>query len=69
MLRYLIGIGIPYVGVIGLLPWVASMDIYVLGVPFIYMWIFAWFVITSACLLTCWLMFDRHVPDTDPRNF
>ena len=48
MLKLFIGIGIPYIGVIGLLPWVASVDRFVLGVPFIYAWIFTWFILTSA---------------------
>jgi hypothetical protein len=68
MLKFFIGIGIPYIGVIGLLPWVASVDRFVLGVPFIYAWIFTWFVLTSGCLLLCWRLFDRHVGDAHPQN-
>jgi hypothetical protein len=68
MLKLFIGIGIPYIGVIGLLPWVASVDIFVLGVPFIYAWIFMWFVLTSGCLLVCWCLFDRHLGDAHPQN-
>jgi hypothetical protein len=68
MLRYLIGLGIPYAGVIGLLPWIATKDAYILGVPLLYGWIFLWFVLTSGCLFICWYFFDRHVSDTDPRN-
>ncbi|WP_028207087.1 DUF3311 domain-containing protein [Paraburkholderia nodosa] len=61
MLRYLIGIGLPFLGVIGALPWVAAQqDRYVFGVPFIYAWIFAWFLVTSGCLFACWHFFDRH---------
>ncbi|QBR01038.1 DUF3311 domain-containing protein [Paraburkholderia pallida] len=60
MLKYLIGIGIPFLGVVGMLPWVAAQDRYVFGVPFIYAWIFAWFLLTSACLFICWRCFDRH---------
>jgi hypothetical protein len=59
MLKLLIGLGIPYAGVIGLLPWVASVDRYVLGVTFIYAWIFLWFVLTSVCMWSCWYLFDR----------
>ncbi|SAL84851.1 hypothetical protein AWB74_07083 [Caballeronia arvi] len=59
MLKLLIGIGIPYGGVIGLLPWVASAERFVFGVPLVYAWIFSWFVLTSVCLLVCWRMFDR----------
>jgi len=65
MLKVLIGLGIPYMAVIGLLPWVASVDMLVLGVPFIYMWIFIWFVLTSACMYLCWILFDRDGPDAD----
>jgi Protein of unknown function (DUF3311) len=68
MLKLFIGIGIPYIGVIGLLQWVASVDRFVLGVPFIYAWIFTWFILTSACLLACWCFFDRHASDADPQN-
>ncbi|SAK91404.1 DUF3311 domain-containing protein [Caballeronia ptereochthonis] len=59
MLKFLIGIGVPYAGVIGLLPWIASLDWYVFGVPLLYAWIFSWFVLTSGCLLICWRVFDR----------
>jgi hypothetical protein len=68
MLKLFIGIGIPYLAVIGLLPWVASVDTFVLGVPFIYAWIFAWFVLTSVCLQLCWRLFDRHANDDHPQN-
>ncbi|BDD91258.1 DUF3311 domain-containing protein [Pandoraea sp. XJJ-1] len=60
MLRWFIGLGLPYLGVVGMLPWAASVDRYVLGVPFIYGWIFLWFVLTSGCLALCWALFDRH---------
>jgi hypothetical protein len=63
MIRLFIGLGIPYIGVIGLLPWVASVDTYVSGVPFIYAWIFMWFVLTTVCMAACWCLFDRHAPD------
>lgn len=68
MLKLLIGIGIPYFGVIGLLPWVASVERFVLGVPFIYAWIFAWFVLTSACMLACWCLFDRDAVESDTQS-
>lgn len=63
MLKAFIGLGIPYIAVIGLLPWVASVDRFVFGVPFIYMWMFIWFVLTSVCLCVVWYLFDRHEPE------
>lgn len=65
MLKFLIGIGIPYVAVIGMLPWVAKVDRVVWGIPFIYAWIFSWFVLTSVCLGICWYCFDRNLRDED----
>ncbi len=64
-LKLLVGLGIPYGTVVGLLPWVASVDRPVLGVPFVYAWIFGYFVPTSACLFSCWLLFDRHLDAVD----
>jgi hypothetical protein len=63
MLRLLIGLGLPYAGVLGLLPWIASADVYVLGVPLVYAWLFLWFALTSACLFVCWHAFDKHTGD------
>ena len=37
-----------------------------LGVPFIFMWIFAWFVLTSGCLFACWMLFDRRASGAHP---
>ncbi len=68
MLKVLIGLGLPYIAVIGLLPWVASVDISVFGVPFIYMWIFIWFVLTSVCMYLCWILFDRDEPELAPEH-
>jgi len=63
MLKFLIGIVVPYLGVIGLLPWAASNDFYVGGIPFIYAWIFAWFILTSFCLWLCWTLFDKRTAE------
>lgn len=63
MIKVLIGLGLPYVGVLGLLPWIASTEVDVLGVPLVYAWMFLWFGLTSACLFVCWHCFDRHAGD------
>jgi hypothetical protein len=68
MLKFLIGLGLPFIGVVGLLPWVASKDIYVLGIPFIYAWIFGWFVLTSVCLELCWVLFDKKAEAREARG-
>lgn len=68
VLKLFIGLGIPYLGVIGLLPWVATVDRFVFGVPFIYAWIFAWFILTSGCLMICWHVFDSRHDESHPQN-
>lgn len=65
MLKFAIGIGIPYTAIILLMPWANSVHTLTYGIPFIYIWMFLWFVLTSACLLACWLLFDRHAIDPD----
>lgn len=64
MLKFIIGLGLPYSGVLVALPWVASTDRMVFGIPFVYAWMFSWFLLTSGCLLTCWTMFDRHTDES-----
>jgi hypothetical protein len=63
MRKLFLGIGVPFLGVLGPLPWISSADKFVFGVPLIYAWIFSWFFLTSACLYACWLLFDRHAED------
>ena len=66
MLKISIGLGIPYGGVLLTLPWVATTDRAVFEIPFVYAWIFSWFLITSGCLLVCWRIFDCHIDE--PRS-
>ncbi|KAF3998914.1 DUF3311 domain-containing protein [Glaciimonas immobilis] len=65
MVKFLIGIGIPYIAVIALLPWVNAVNTNVFGVPFIYFWIFIWMILTSVCMLACWIFFDSKNVDAD----
>lgn len=64
MLKLFIGIGIPYIAVVGLLPLINSIQWTVLGVPFTYVWMFLWFILTSVCLSICWFCYDRHADDS-----
>lgn len=58
MLKILLGLVVPYVGVLGLLPWVARVSTTFLNIPFVYLWMFAWFFLTSGCLYLCFRIFD-----------
>lgn len=63
MLRVIIGLVVPLVAVVFLLPVVNAVTITVLQIPFLYLWIFGWFVLTSVCLAICWFAFDRERKD------
>jgi hypothetical protein len=63
MLRTAIGLGIPFSAVVLALPYVNTFEFTLFNIPALYLWMFAWFILTSACLCTCWLLFDRHRPE------
>lgn len=56
----LIGMIIPFAAIVGVLPFIASSDISIMGFPIIYFWIFLWLPLTSLCLLLSWMLYDRH---------
>ena len=63
MLRVFIGLGVPFIAVVAMLPLVNEVKFTLFNIPFLYLWMFSWFILTSACLGTCWLCFDRHRPE------
>ena len=64
MLRVLIGLVVPFVAVDLMLPWANAVEFKILDIPFVFIWLFIWFILTSLCLTTCWLVFDRQRQDT-----
>lgn len=56
----IIGLGVPVIGVVGVIPFIASTDATVAGIPLLFAWMFTWFPLTSACMWFCWWRFDRH---------
>jgi hypothetical protein len=66
----LIGLGIPVLA-IGLgIPLVSDTQVWVLGMPLLFFWMFCCFPLTTACLWISWRFFDRaHYPaDTRARQ-
>ncbi|GAB0119364.1 DUF3311 domain-containing protein [Acidisoma sp. 7E03] len=63
MLRVMVGLVIPVVAVVFLLPVVDQVQWSPWNIPFSYLWLFAWFILTSVCLAICWFCFDRHRTD------
>jgi hypothetical protein len=60
MLRVFIGLGIPFLAIAIFLPLVNIVPLTVMNIPFLYLWMFVWFILTSVCLSVCWFRFDRH---------
>jgi hypothetical protein len=63
MLRFFIGLGVPFIAIVGMLPVVNKVAFTFFNVPFLYLWMFSWFILSSVCLGICWLCFDRHRPE------
>jgi Protein of unknown function (DUF3311) len=66
LIRILIGLVVPFVAINLLIPLVNAVDVRVFEIPFVFLWLFCWFVLTSVCLAICWYGFDRHRADGDP---
>lgn len=64
MLRVAIGLGIPFFAIAILLPLINQVDWTLWNIPFLYLWMFAWFVLTFVCLAICWFCFDRNRVDS-----
>lgn len=59
VVRLAVGLGIPFCVIDLAIPFTTRVDRTVLGAPFPVFWIFLSFVVTSACMLVTWLLFDR----------
>ncbi len=62
----MIGLGIPAVGVLVILPLLANTAIRVFGMPLLFVWIFIMFPVTSLCLWIAWRIdepYYRNAPE------
>ncbi|NHO34438.1 hypothetical protein [Acetobacter fallax] len=60
VLRLMTGLGLPTVATLGMIPVVGCFGKTIFGVPTIIVVIGSLFFITSGCMATCWLLFDRN---------
>lgn len=67
MARILIGLILPFIAIVLFIPIVNGVDVSFFNVPFIFIWLFCWFFLTSACLAICWYYFDR--PDEEEGHY
>lgn len=59
VVRLAVGLGIPFCVIDLAIPFTTRVDRTVLGAAFPVFWMFLSFVVTSACMLATWLLFDR----------
>ncbi|MBY0221766.1 MULTISPECIES: DUF3311 domain-containing protein [Sporosarcina] len=64
-LNVLIGLVIPFVGVIGGILAFRNSEQFVLGFPILYFWMFLWFILTSICISLSWHFFDSKEVELD----
>lgn len=60
-----IGLFVPAIALLGVLPLLADTSVYVLGIPLLFFWIFAWFPLTTLCLWIAWRIDEPWYRDTD----
>jgi Protein of unknown function (DUF3311) len=65
MVRIFIGLVIPFIAIVVVIPFVNAVDVRIFEIPFVFVWMFCWFVLTSVCLAICWFVFDRHRGEED----
>jgi len=60
--------GVPFVALVGALPWVNRVEPMILGLPFLLFWIFAWVALTPVALLVAYLIERRGSPAAASRE-
>lgn len=63
IIKLIIGLVVPFVAVNCTIPFLNDIGTSVFNIPFIFVWLFVWFVLTSGCLAICWFCFDRYHED------
>ncbi|HUB84767.1 MAG TPA: DUF3311 domain-containing protein [Rhizomicrobium sp.] len=63
VLRYIIGIAVPFLSVVPTVPLLGRLDVTVFGAPLALVWLFCCIPLASLCLAICWFGYDRHLPD------
>ena len=64
----IIGLGLPAIGVLVIMPLLANTSIHVLGLPLLFVWIFLMFPLTSLCLWLAWRIDEPYYRDARTRT-
>lgn len=65
---FLIGLVIPFLAILIVVPFSSHLNFTVWGFPFLYFWMFLWFLLTAVCLTIAWYAFDAHNYPPDERG-
>ncbi len=57
---------VPWIGMLGGVPFANRVHAFVLGMPFLLLWILGWVVATSACMTLLYVIDRRRQPDLEP---
>lgn len=60
-----IGLGIPAVALLVVMPLLANTSVNIVGIPLLFAWMFAWFPLTSLCLWVAWRIDEPNYRDED----
>lgn len=61
-----LGLGVPSFALLVVMPLLANTDVYVAGIPLLFLWVFACFPLTSLCLYLAWRTDQKHYPEDTP---
>ncbi|KFL92015.1 hypothetical protein AmDm5_0456 [Acetobacter malorum] len=48
-----LGFGIPFIAIVLVAPFLIRLPFSLFGIPIVFVWLFAWFPLTSLCLWLC----------------
>ena len=55
----LVAVGIPAIAVLIGIPIISGSTYTILGIPIVFVWLFAWLPLTTLCLWSAWRFFER----------
>ncbi|MGJ8525733.1 hypothetical protein LMG33818_001480 [Halomonadaceae bacterium LMG 33818] len=68
MLKVIIGLIVPFIAMVVLLPCINHLQWAPLAIPMLYWWLIMCCLLATACLMICWFCFDRNNDDTDEED-
>ncbi|WP_327669588.1 MULTISPECIES: DUF3311 domain-containing protein [unclassified Streptomyces] len=61
-----VGLGVPALAILVVMPLIARSNVSVLGIPLVFYWLFLWFPLTTLCLWISRNVIERNGTGTGP---